>query len=514
MKSDILDDLSAPISAEPSHGVSDTLLATIPLPTSTTNSTNTATTGSIPPSSRLNANPTADTTKGGVDHMHVSHVSTATSQRAHSELRPFPTMPRTVHDMDSTHSSLLSSATSIGVSSISSLAEPLSWREARIKLRQVLQNYLDSVPPHPTKEDTKKMIHHGEEVSSSICKRWMDWWLDKDLDCYFGSILISTILLVLSIVFYTIDDKDDTTPDAIRTLHKSHIAVSVLFLSGSILSIYLVDQRKKTTARGVETKKRNIIQSFLPVLDELEHRAITEDDAHPPQGDTNTTTSPKSHSGADVPGTSLTDVYPCYRLSPEGGKWVPMSSLLLVEGDFVALQLGDTAPAHCKMLSGGKLGFTSTASSESLKPQSQPNLRSSHSATNLKAFTPREPILIKAGERVEPLHKLRGDGHNPRFNAQVCDPLFHAGKSSLPRHSRKLLHLNNHMRIYQLLETPIESFLKKTKGKSYVPCINILSGLHSVKIHTTKFDACIFSSNQDSTITSAIKIHSSNTLHL
>jgi hypothetical protein len=142
-----------------------------------------------------------------------------------------------------------------------------------------------------------------------------------------------------------------------------------------------------------------------------------------------------------------------------------MSSLLLVEGDFIALQLGDTAPADCKMLTGGKLGSAPTASSESLKTHSQPNLRSTYSTTNLKAFAPREPILIKAGERVEPPHRLRGDHHNPRANAQVCDPLFHAGKSSLPRHSRKLLHLNNHMRIYQLLETPIESFLKKEKGK-------------------------------------------------
>jgi hypothetical protein len=454
------DDASTPISTVTTH-VSDTLLATIP-PSPPNNNNNDNTESSPPSSNRLNPSQNDTVNEGNVSKTNTN----APQRRVHSEAQLFSnTTSRTVHDMDSTHSSLLSSTTSIGLSSISSLAEPLTWREARIKLRNVLQHYLDSVRSlRTTKEEDTKIYHHEGDESLSKCKKWMHWWFEKDLDCYFGSILISAILLLLSVLFYTLHDKDDT-PDAIRTLHKSHIVVSVLFLSGSILSVYLLEERRRTTARGVETKKRDIVQSFLPVLDELEQKAMKEEETSKQQQQEETGTHPsnptstaKSDSGVDIPGTSLTDVYPCYRLSPEGGKWVPMSSLLLVEGDFVALQLGDTAPADCKMLTGGKVGFTSAASSESLKPLSQPNLRSTYSTTNQKAYAPREPILIKAGERVEPLHRLRGDGHSSRSNAQICDPLFHAGKSSLPRHSRKLLHLNNHMRIYQLLETPIESF--------------------------------------------------------
>ena len=494
--------VSEPISTETSQ-VSETLLATIPNTAAATCDD----TGSSPTySNRLSPTHTAT-----ADNVTVSDANAIASQRRmHSEQQSFPNTTRTVHDMDSTHSSLLSSTTSIGVSSISSLAEPLTWREARLQLKKVLQNYLDSIPPLCTKEDTK--IHHDGEGLFQ-CKKWMEWWFEKDLDCYFGSILMSAVLLVLSVVFYSLNDKEDT-PDAIRTLHKSHIAVSVLFLSGSILSVYLLEQRRKTTARGVETKKRDIVQSFLPVLEELERKAMEEDetqedDNRNPSNPTNTTS---NNVGVDIPGTSLTDVYPCYRLSPEGGRWIPISSLLLVEGDFIALQLGDTAPADCKMLTGGKLGSAPTVSSESLKAHSQPNLHSTYSATNLKAFTPREPILIKAGERVEPPHRLRGDHHNPRANAQICDPLFHAGKSSLPRHSRKLLHFNNHMRIYQLLETPIESFLKKEIGKLSVPMQ--FYSLCELYVQTSNSYICVYSSTQDSTITSTIKIYSSNTLRL
>lgn len=376
-------------------------------------------------------------------------------------------------NIDSTQSSFVSAATSMGASFISPAAEPLTWRGARKKLKQVLQEYLDCPSPKHTDRNVKyrstpSRISGDGHVEESRVHKWIRWWFDKDLDCYLGSILISAVLLLISIIFYITDDEYDV-PGPVRTLHKSHIAVAVFFLLGSILSIYLIELRRTTTSQGVETKKRHIIEAFLPILTSLEQEAKQEESAKSEEKQSYEHLEEVITKGYSkgIPGTSLTDVYPCYRLSPDGdGQWISISSLLLVEGDFVALQLGDAAPADCQMLTGGTNGLTTSASSELQRTQSQPNLHQNVADTIHKRFQfTREPIQIYAGERVESLPKRKGESQSQRLNAQLFDSLFHSGKSSLPRHSRKLLHLNNHMRIFQLNESPIESFLKKECGK-------------------------------------------------
>ena len=58
-----------------------------------------------------------------------------------------------------------------------------------------------------------------------------------------------------------------------------------------------------------------------------------------------------------IPRKNVEDVHSTYRISCSDidgkgeGQWHRIPTLLLVEGDFIALKVGDTAPAKCRPLS-------------------------------------------------------------------------------------------------------------------------------------------------------------------
>jgi hypothetical protein len=290
-------------------------------------------------------------------------------------------------------------------------------------------------------------------------------WFLFNADCYFGSIICSLALLVLSVTLYIRKDQEErdsteggsneSLKSALR-LHQSHITASSLLLLGSILSVWFLRRRRISNARGAETKKRNTIETFLPILEDLinckdeEENSLGEEERNSFQN--------------NIPGTSLTDIYPVYRLDGDGrsGKWHKIPSLLLVEGDFVALQLGDTAPADCTLVTGSGKKF-GTAVPRNL---SAPNLRATGTCNNASSFQPkvphREQVILKSGDRVELSPRLKFEN---RGNIQVCDPLFLPGKSKISEHSKKILHLTNHSKVFKVIKSPMVTFLRKKAGK-------------------------------------------------
>jgi Cation transport ATPase len=362
---------------------------------------------------------------------------------------------KTMHDMDSLHSRQSMGSSTVDANFAYSMGKPLSWREARTKLCNVLKCYISS-----SRED---MVSCGTD--KQVCEKDVDKtnvWFLNNLDCYFGSILCSLALLVLSVTLYIRNDRDERdsiqdgsneTLNSSLRLYQSHIIGSTLLFSGSMLSVWFLRRRCISNARGAETKKRHAIETFLPVLQELinckgdHENSLTEEEKKPLQ--------------QNIPGTSLTDIYPVYRLDGDGrnGKWHKIPSLLLVEGDFIALQLGDTAPADCKLVTGNKLG------SSAPRNLSAPNLRAM-GASGASSFQPkvphREQVILKAGDRVELSPRLKLEN---RGNIQVCDPLFLPGKSKISEHSKKLLYLTNHSKVFKVLKSPIATFLRKKTGK-------------------------------------------------
>ena len=364
-----------------------------------------------------------------------------------------------MHDLESIHSRVSVASSTTSNTYLTYTAEPLSWHGARSVMRDVLTRYMDS------SDSNDACGYHGEQESSSLSllQKIDNFWFTHDLDCYLGSILISLVLLVLSIVLYIQERQSQNesngniskTSITAKKLHISHITASVLLLFGSILSVWLLHRRRFISARGTETKKRNTIASFLPLLDEMRSHS---------DGSSSSLPTGYENLEATLPGTSLTDIYPVYRLSSAGdgkGRWHKVPSLLLVEGDFIALQLGDIAPANCKLIA---MGASQSASAlRMMSALSAPNLRAMGSGIGSQHTpkVPKEPLIIKGGDRVQIPQKLRFEN---RPNVQICDPLFLPGKSKVPDNSRKLLHLNNRSKVFQVLDSPIESYLRKKIG--------------------------------------------------
>eukprot|EP00557_Chaetoceros_sp_GSL56_P002710 CAMPEP_0176498374 /NCGR_PEP_ID=MMETSP0200_2-20121128/12282_1 /TAXON_ID=947934 /ORGANISM="Chaetoceros sp., Strain GSL56" /LENGTH=1374 /DNA_ID=CAMNT_0017896567 /DNA_START=206 /DNA_END=4326 /DNA_ORIENTATION=+ len=365
-----------------------------------------------------------------------------------------PFIFKTMHDTGSLHSrrSIYSSTTDANYTY--STVKPLSWREARMKLCDILKSYVSS------SRGDMILLEKETQVVEILAekKKLTNLWFFYNFDCYFGSIICSLALLILSVTLYIRHEQDESDLTTYSRLYQSHITASTLLLAGSILSAWLIRRRRISNARGAETKKRNTIETFLPVLEELIN---CKDD------DVNTLADEERKSfQKSIPGTSLTDIYPVYRLHGDGrrGTWHKIPSLLLVEGDFIALQLGDTAPADCVLVTGSKLG------SSAPRNLSAPNLRAmaTSAASSFQSKMPqhREQVVLKAGDRVELSPRLKFEN---RGNIQLCDPLFLPGKSKIAEHSKKLLHLTNHSKVFKVVKSPIITFLRKKTGKSDFP---------------------------------------------
>ena len=187
-------------------------------------------------------------------------------------------------------------------------------------------------------------------------EQWIDRvWLAHELDMAMA-LLLSAGLLILSIVSYQQRklaplSSSGLNPRADLSVYKSQLAASILFVTGSIFSILVSWRRKVTSRRDLYVGKRRTVLSFLNKLD-MWKEAQTEEGAVRP---THIKGQEAREEAVQLSGTALTDVYSVYRLSddpaslPEG-QWHKLPSLLLVQGDFISLQVGDIVPANCTLV--------------------------------------------------------------------------------------------------------------------------------------------------------------------
>lgn len=303
-------------------------------------------------------------------------------------------------------------------------ASPLSWAEARNRIREVLERYMKSQPPAFQNEpDTSEKNDSG-----------VFWY---DLDLWASALPASIALLVLSCVAYSSQTRDEIESTlnarAHGDVHKSQIAASILFLVGSLFSIILVRRRRDTCTKDGDVSKRHTILKFLVAMRTVVvDRERGDDKSSGASGELGEKTHDNKHGNLSIslPGTSLIDIYPAYRRSSTKGRqasWHRIPTLLLSKGDFISLQIGDIAPAKCSVI-----GTTSTDQVES-------------------------SIILSAGERVS----LESFGED---SASALSSLPR-GRTTLPPHSRELLSLCNKMKIFILQETPLESLLYLPQGK-------------------------------------------------
>lgn len=298
-----------------------------------------------------------------------------------------------------------------------SFTRPLSWEEARRKLREVLEDYLET-PIAATSE-------RSEDEA---------WWLRWDMDLYLGALAASLALLILSST--SLASKKQGKESALNvaaetSVYASQVAASVLLTTGALFSIFLVRRRRYTCCRDTDVAKRRTISKFLSKSND--HEGDTnlekEDQMEIPE-----TTSGQldAHGLLGLSGTSLSDIYPVYRRAANGEpQWQNVSTLLLVAGDFISLQVGDVAPGACRMMD-----FDSSGSLVASQ-------------------------IVHSGERITP---VSFEGVQRTFSSS-----FPKGKSSVKPESRELLTLCNRMRVCRLEETPLHRFLRLPQMKQRTP---------------------------------------------
>lgn len=301
--------------------------------------------------------------------------------------------------------------------------QPLSWKQARIRLRTVLEDYIENPPPK-----------ERPDLTMSRFERWFKY----DMDVYAGSFLVSLAFLVLSSLSLSHKGGDSFNASAPSSIYRCQVAASVFMMGGCLFSAILMARRRNASAKDSDESKRRAIIKYLAAEDNTEDcsgYAGREPEMDPLDELMN-------NASIHVAGTSLNDIYPVYRTSSSGsGEWVNISALLLVKGDYVALQVGDIAPANC--------------------------------------VSQRTQLRLHESERIVEF----ADNDFP----SACIP---SGRVTISINSQALLPLCNLMQIFVVEKAPIERFLRRPPSHHRSPQAH--RQLHDIRKVMYLFSMAVF----------------------
>ena len=331
--------------------------------------------------------------------------------------------------------------------------EPLSWDEARLILREILQSYLDD--HHRSKGSTKR-----DGTSTTVKNKSfsiLSIILLYDLDLYVGALLLSLILLVVMSLslHHGRQDNSDQSTSATEWWMRSGLKLSLLYTEligtmllviASFINIFVIQRRRFLNQNDKEHSKRREIHKFLRTI--TVPSSTTNDSVidHENTGNNNhkdvIMNSKNVEGNISVPCqlTSQTEVYPVFRkhhhlgstvsspTSRSAASWTTIPSLLLVKGDWIALQVGDIAPANCTTIQIGSSSVTTTNTS----------------------------TTFNTGDRIT-MESLRCTTDNVTANLPL-------GRTTIQKSSNHFLTLCNNMQICILNDSPIEASLQRSSG--------------------------------------------------
>ncbi|MGK3759544.1 MAG: hypothetical protein ACI8RD_011861, partial [Bacillariaceae sp.] len=144
---------------------------------------------------------------------------------------------------------------------------PLSWKEARIRLRHSLENYLQT--------DINK-VHSSQTSIESTTPIFVSFCIKWNFDFIFGAVGTSVALLVIAIYFYIRNNEDGQQQH--RNPHSSSqvVGAAIIFFT-SLFSIWLVVRYRYSLSHGTDNLKRRMINKFVKELQEQEERCRTTD---------------------------------------------------------------------------------------------------------------------------------------------------------------------------------------------------------------------------------------------
>jgi hypothetical protein len=176
--------------------------------------------------------------------------------------------------------------------------DPVSWKEARSRLRVVLESYLKE----PTHKSPPAVLTSHSQSKTTI----LTCFIEKDLDLYAGSLLLSVGLLALSCVCWLartgVINNQVLKAEASVSVYKAQFAASVLILAGAVFSLWMLRSRRLLLSNDSENAKRRTIRSFLRKVDRYEETQIRDESLHKTVG----------ADQLNLQGTSLTDIYVSY----------------------------------------------------------------------------------------------------------------------------------------------------------------------------------------------------------
>lgn len=222
--------------------------------------------------------------------------------------------------------------------------------------------------------------------------------------------IILAILLCLGFVVLSLTlPTDSNLPESFTLMQR---IAAILFLVSSLASASILNRWAQVRERDQSIERRRCVTAFLREMEALDSSNVC--DA--------TRRGEFSSIPCDViPRKNVEDVYSTYRLNNtkdgtsidnQSGQWHRIPSLLLVKGDHIALKVGDTTPARCQ------------------SAKNHPN-----------------SIAIDAGVRLT-------------MDLIGLSLKLQQGKSTV-KTDEELLMLANGVQVFELLETPLESFLSK-----------------------------------------------------
>jgi hypothetical protein len=307
---------------------------------------------------------------------------------------------------------------------------PLSWSEARRRLRTCLELYLKEKPSQ----------RHDYPIAVTTIKQtwWIEllrWWVQHDFDVYFGSLPLAMGLLAINCVAYfnrSISIGSGLLrPSANLSVYAVQVAAGTLLLTGSIISLILLQRRRYLSMNDADSVKHREIEKYLRCIDSICTKSKSQE-----EGGTTGSTKQNEAEGLDTPldviGTALKGSYPVCRLqkNTQGvyfAAWTRLPSLLLVHDDLIALQVGDIAPARCI------------------------------SVDAIKSTTPSPLVTLLPGQAIT-LGCIRQDVTGV-LNA------LPRGRTTLFEGSNDILTVCNKMQLFRIQDAPLNEFLRRQVGK-------------------------------------------------
>ena len=340
---------------------------------------------------------------------------------------------------------------------------PLSWADARDRLRCKLEQWKEERKQLRRSSSSAIDIDPNEEDDQDDKNEDLvfSWKSLEDPDLLLVTIPLAALLTILSFVLPVIQKPQEEQPQVDAKFIKRQQAVAILLLGSSLCSTWITKRRRKVsreTDRSIE--RRRCVSSFLDGMKKRHNESGCDDDcsdadlrkddldSYNTSNHVNSMERMLVNDVGTIPRKNVEDVHSTYRICSDSnnkgkGQWHRIPTLLLVEGDFIALKVGDTVPAKCRPLSSLDDGIVEAGERLTLQSLPQRTKQSfvSHDATTSKA--------------------AKGEGS-----------LLPLGRHSVRYHSNELLLLANGVRIFVLLETPIDLFLRKEqKATNRTPAV-------------------------------------------